>query len=64
MTIDFSLIDNVVVNGIDYKDYPDFCDAYIAEADYNGEPMSDEMIEVLNYDYTDFVLEQVYSRLF
>jgi hypothetical protein len=64
MTIDFRLIDNVVVSGIDYKDYPDFCDAYIAEADYNGEPMSDEMIEVLNYDYTDFVLEQVYSRLF
>jgi len=64
MTIDFKLIDNVVVNGIDYKDYPDFCDAYIAEADYNGEPMSDEMIEVLNYDHTDFILEQVYSHLF
>ena len=64
MTIDFKLIDNVIVDGIDYSDYPDFCDAYIAEADYNGEPMSDEMIEVLNYDYTDFVLEQVYSHLF
>jgi hypothetical protein len=64
MTIDFSLIDNVVVNGIDYSDYPDFCDAYIADADYNGEPMSEEMIEVINYDYTDFILEQVYSRLF
>jgi hypothetical protein len=64
MTIDFKLIDNVVVDGIDYNDYPDFCDAYIAEADYNGKPMSDEMIEVLNYDYTDFVLEQVYSHLF
>ena len=64
MTIDFSLIDNVVVGGIDYSDYPDFCDAYIAEADYNGEPMSEEMIEVLNYDYTDFILEQVYSHLF
>jgi hypothetical protein len=64
MTIDFKLIDNVVVDGIDYNDYPDFCDAYIAEADYNGEPMSDEMIEVINYDYTDFVLEQVYSHLF
>ena len=64
MTIDFELIDNVVVNGIDYSDYPDFCDAYVAEADYDGKPMSDEMIEVINYDYTDFVLEQVYSHLF
>ena len=64
MTIDFKLVDNVVVDGVDYNDYPDFCDAYIAEADYNGKPMDDEMLDVLNTDYTDFVLEKVYSRLF
>jgi hypothetical protein len=64
MTIDFKLIDNVVVDGIDYNDYPDFCDAYIAEADYNGEPMDEEMLDVLNTDYTDFILESVYSHLF
>ena len=64
MTIDFSLINNVVVNGIDYKDYPDFCDAYISEADYDGNPMSDEMLDDLNTDYRDFVHEQVYSHLF
>jgi hypothetical protein len=64
MTIDLKLIDNVVVDGIDYNDYPDFCDAYIAEADYKFKPMSDEMLEVLNTDYTDFVLESVYSHLF
>jgi hypothetical protein len=64
MTIDFKLIDNVVVNGIDYKDYPDFCDAYISEADYNGKPMSDEMLDDLNTDYRDFVYEKVYSHLF
>lgn len=64
MTIDFKLIDNVIVDGIDYKDYPDFCDAYISEADYNGKPMSDEMLEDLNTDHRDFVHEQVYSHLF
>ena len=64
MTIDFKLIDNVVVNGIDYKDYPDFCDAYISEADYDGNPMSDEMLDDLNTDYRDFVYEKVYSHLF
>ena len=64
MTIDFSLINNVVVNGIDYKDYPDFCDAYISEADYDGNPMSDEMLDDLNTDYRDFVYEKVYSHLF
>ena len=64
MTIDFKLVDNVVVDGIDYSDYPDFCDAFIAEADYDGKPMNDEMLDVLNTDYSDFVLESVYSHLF
>jgi hypothetical protein len=64
MTINLKLVDNVIVNGIDYKDYPDFCDAYISEADYDGKPMSDEMLDDLNTDYRDFVHEQVYSHLF
>ena len=64
MTIDFKLIDNVIVNGIDYKDHPDFCDTYISEADYNGKPMDEEMINAIITDYTDFVLEQVHSHLF
>jgi len=64
MTIDFKLVDNVVIDGIDYNDYPDFCDAYIAEADYDGQPMTEEMLDVLNTDHTDFVLESVYSHLF
>ena len=64
MTIDFKLVDNVVVDGVDYNDYPDFCDAYISEADYDGQPMTEEMLDVLNTDHTDFVLESVYSHLF
>ena len=28
MKIDFSKITNVEVDGIDTKDYPDFCDAF------------------------------------
>jgi len=64
MTINLKLVDNVIVDGIDYKDYPDFCDAYISEADYDGKPMSDEMLDDLNTDYRDFVHKQVYSHLF
>jgi hypothetical protein len=64
MTINLNLIDNVVVDGIDYNDYPDFCDAYIAKADYKFQPMTQEMLDDLNTDYRDFVHEQVYSHLF
>lgn len=58
MEIDYSKISNVTVEGIDYSDAPDFCDAYIGSADYDGEPMTEEMIDILN-DVGDFVYEQV-----
>lgn len=62
--IDFKLVTNVSVDGIDTNDYPDFVDAFIVSADYDGEPMSDEMIDEINSDYLDFVSECVYDQLF
>ena len=62
--IDFKLVTNVSVDGIDTRDYPDFVDAFIVSADYDGKPMSDEMIEEINSDYLDFVSECVYDQLF
>ena len=61
--MDYKLIDNVKVEGIDTKDYPDFCDAFIASADYDGEPMTDEQLEELNND-RDYVYECVQNYLF
>jgi hypothetical protein len=61
--IDYALIDNIVIEGIDGKDYPDFSDAFIASADYAGKPMTDEMIEVLNQD-SDFLYEQILNFIY
>jgi hypothetical protein len=61
--MDYSKIDNVAVSGIDTKDYPDFCDAFIESADYDGVPMSDEQLEELNDD-RDYAYEQVIKHLF
>jgi len=61
--MDYKLIDNIEVEGIDYKDYPDFCDAFISSADYNGKPMTDEQLEELNEDI-DFVYDCVKNHLF
>jgi hypothetical protein len=61
--LDYSLIDNVELDGIDYGDYPDFCDAFIVSADYDGREMGDDEIELLNND-GDFVLEKVYEYIF
>ena len=61
--MDYKKIDNIEVDGIDTKDYPDFCDAFIASADYDGEPMTDSQLDELNED-SDFVYECVQNHLF
>lgn len=64
MKIDFKLVTNVSVDGIDTSDYPDFVDAFIESADYDGKEMSEEMLEQINSDHLDFVSECVYDQLF
>ena len=48
--MDYKLIDNIEIDGIDTKDYPDFCDAYILSADYDGVPMTDKQLDEINDD--------------
>ena len=61
--MNYDLIDNIEIDGIDTNDYPDFTDAFIASADYNGVEMTDEQLEALNEDYS-FVHDCVYAQLF
>lgn len=61
--MNYSLIDNIEIDGIDTNDYPDFCDAFIVSAYYDGEIMTDAQIDTLNEDY-DFVHHCVYNELF
>lgn len=60
---DYSKIDNIEFDGIDHNDYPDFCDAYIVSADYDGEPMSEQQLTALSDDI-DFVQEKLHDKLF
>jgi hypothetical protein len=48
--MDYSKIENIEIDGIDTKDYPDFCDAFILSADYDGKPMTDAQLEQINED--------------
>ena len=61
--LDYSLSSNIEFDGIDHRDAPDYCDAYIVSADYNGEEMTDEQIELLNED-SQFVYEMLIKRLY
>lgn len=62
MIIDYKLISNVSLEDIDYSDAPDFCDAFIESADYNGEPMTEEMLNFINED-SDLIHELLLDYL-
>jgi hypothetical protein len=61
--MNYDLIDNIELDGIDTRDYPDFTDAFIVSADYEGKPMTEEQLDILNEDYS-FVHDCVYTHLF
>jgi hypothetical protein len=61
-TLDYSKIDNIEFDGIDHSDAPDYCDAYIVSANYDGVPMTEEQIEELNED-SEFVYESLMNYL-
>ena len=60
--MDYKKIDNIEIDGIDTKDYPDFCDAYISSADYDGVPMTDKQLDELNED-GDYVYGHIMDYL-
>ena len=64
MKLNLSKIDNMEFEGVDFKDYPDFVDAFLVAADYNGKEMTEEQIDYINDEHYDFVNEQVYDSIF
>jgi hypothetical protein len=63
MSLDLSKVSNAEIEDVCMSDYPDFCDAHIVYAEYNGIPMTDDQLDVLNDD-SDFVHEQVFKHLY
>lgn len=61
--INYSKISDVKVAGVDRKDYPDFCDAYIEYCLIDGVEATDEELDAINCDHM-FVHEQVTNSLY
>jgi hypothetical protein len=62
-TLDYSKISHVEIENIDWSDAPDFCDAYISNAMYDGEDMTPEQLELINND-SQFVYDQVIKWIY
>ena len=57
-------IKNVVVEGIDLKDAPDYVDAFIASATWeDGTPLDQDELDELNED-GDFVYNKLMEQLY
>jgi len=63
LILDYSKVRVEGIEDINYSDAPDFCDAYISEASYDGEPMTPEQLEELNND-TQFVYDAVIDWIY
>lgn len=61
--MNYSKIESIEVDGLDYNDYPDFVDAFISYAEYEGEIMTEYQLNELNED-SDFVHQCVFKKLF
>lgn len=62
--LDLSKIDNIEFDDVDMNDYPDFVDAWVCSADYDGVPMTDDQLYDLNENYRDFVYEKLIASIF
>jgi hypothetical protein len=55
-------ISNIQIDGVDHRDYPDYCDAYIMTAKVEGRMATDEELDQMNDDGQfryDMVMEYV-----
>ena len=61
--LEYSKINNITFDNIDYDDYPKFTEVRIDSADYDSEPMNEEEIDMLN-DNSEFVHEKLMAHLY
>jgi hypothetical protein len=60
MNIDFSKL-SIEIDGVDTRDYPDFCDAYISGGTYDGEELTEEMADYIMSHHSEWFYEQVFQ---
>jgi hypothetical protein len=60
--MNYKLITNIDFQDVDHKDAPDYSDANIVYAEYDGEPMTRDELDKLNED-GDFVHEALWDYL-
>ena len=63
MKIEFKEVENLQVDGVDPKDYPEFCDAFFNAGWHIKEDreLTDEELEYLTDNYPEYLNELAYE---
>lgn len=61
--LDLKKIQDVEVTNIVFSDYPDFVDAYIKSASYDGVELTESQLEWLNNQY-DFLYQAILNQIY
>ena len=57
--------ESLEVDGIDTRDYPDFCDAYFSHGEYeDGEEMSDAALQDLSEKNPDLLYDKIIEVIY
>ena len=63
--MDVTKIDDIEFDGVDYSDYPDFCDVVVVAATWkDGRDLTEAEIDQLMDEHGDFVYEKLIKKLF
>jgi len=62
--IDVKKLDDVQVDGIDFRDYPDFCDAFLEYATYEGRELTQEELDEVQEENQEWFYEQVEKSIY
>lgn len=62
--IDVKKLDDVQVDGIDFRDYPDFCDAFLVYATYEGRELTEKELDEVQEENPDWFYEQVEKAIY
>ncbi len=59
--MDYNKITHIELEGVDHTDYPDYCDAYISFAHYEGKEMTQDQLDELNDD-SEYINQLIIHR--
>ena len=64
MNLDLSKIEDIEFDGINHDDYPDYCDAFVTSATYKGRDLTEEELEWVGDEHSDWVYEKLMEHLY